>query len=85
MWGLRKVRLAKCPFLGLLMPALWNAPWLAGSWPYIWAKNGFTWPLFGLNALYVFLGEAAVLLVLGTILYYAVTARKLDQRLFQKA
>ena len=30
-------------------------------------------------------GEAAVLLVLGTILYYAVTARKLDQRLFQKA
>ncbi len=48
-------------------------------------ENGFTWPLLGLNALYVFLGEAAVLLVLGTILYYAVTARKLDQRLFQKA
>ncbi|MFR8334173.1 MAG: hypothetical protein ACLU9S_18900 [Oscillospiraceae bacterium] len=46
-------------------------------------ESGFTWPLFGLNALYVFLGEAIVLLVLGTILYYAVTARRLDQRLFQ--
>ena len=38
MWGLRNVRLAKCPFLGLLMPALWNAPWWAGSWRCIWAK-----------------------------------------------
>lgn len=26
MWALRKVRIKKCPFLGLLMPAVWNAP-----------------------------------------------------------
>ena len=85
MWGLRKVRLAQCPFLGLLMPALWNAPLVGWELAVYLGENGFTWPLFGLNFLYVFLGEAAVLLVLGTILYYAVTARKLDQRLFQKA
>ena len=85
MWGLRKARLAKCPFLGLLMPALWNAPLVGWELAVYLGENGFIWPLFGLNALYVFLGEAAVLLVLGTILYYAVTARKLDQRLFQKA
>ena len=72
-------------FLGLLMPALWNAPLVGWELAVYLGENGFIWPLFGLNALYVFLGEAAVLLVLGTILYYAVTARKLDQRLFQKA
>ena len=83
MWGLRNVRLAKCPFLGLLMPALWNAPLVGWELAVYLGESGFTWPLFGLNALYVFLGEAIVLLVLGTILYYAVTARRLDQRLFQ--
>lgn len=72
----------KCPFLGLLMPAVWNAPLVGWELAAYLGEGGFTWPVFGLNALYVFLGEAIVLLVLGTILYYALTARKLDQRLF---
>ena len=82
MWALRKVRIKKCPFLGLLMPAVWNAPLVGWELAAYLGEGGFTWPVFGLNALYVFLGEAIVLLVLGTILYYALTARKLDQRLF---
>ena len=82
MWGLRKVKIAKCPFLALLMPAVWNAPLVGWELAVYLGESGFTWPVFGLNALYVFLGEAIVLLVLGTLLYYALTARKLDQRLF---
>ena len=34
---------------------------------------------FGINALYVALGELAVVLVLGTALYFAITARSLDK------
>ena len=82
MWGLRKVKIAKCPFLALLMPAVWNAPLVGWELAVYLGESSFTWPVFGLNALYVFLGEAIVLLVLGTLLYYALTARKLDQRLF---
>ena len=37
---------------------------------------------FWLNAFYVAVGEAVVMLVLGSALYYAMRARKLDSRLF---
>lgn len=82
MWGLRRVKIARCPFPGLLMPALWNAPLVGWELAFYLGEGGFTWPVFGLNALYVFLGEAIVLLVLGAILYYALTARGLDRRVF---
>ena len=52
------------PLLGLLMPALFNA--LLVGWELeIYIGGGF-W----LNALYVAIGEAAVLLSLGSLLYY---------------
>lgn len=76
MWLLRKVKLAKCPWLGLLMPAVWNAV-LVG-----WELTVYIGDTFLLNAAFVFIGEAAVLLVIGAVLYYAITARKLDQKLF---
>ena len=62
MWGLRK----KLPLLGLLMPALFNAL-LVG-----WELSVYIGGGFGINALYVAIGEAAVLLVLGTPLYYTI-------------
>lgn len=37
---------------------------------------------FWLNAVYVAAGEAAVLLVLGTALYFALGSRRLQERLF---
>ena len=64
------------PLLGLLMPALSNA--LLVGWELSVYIGGGFW----LNALYVFLGEAAVLLTLGSALYFAMKSRKLDQRLF---
>ena len=82
MWGLRTVKLAKCPWLGLLMPAVFNAPLVGWELAVYLGEAGFTWTVFGLNALYVFLGEAIVMLIPGAILYYALTARHLDERLF---
>ena len=68
--------LRRLPFLGLLMPALWNA-FLVG-----WALSVYIGGGFWLNALYVAIGEAAVLLTLGTALYYALKTRNLHTRLF---
>ena len=68
--------LRRLPFLGLLMPALWNA-FLVG-----WELSVYIGGGFWLNALYVAIGEAAVLLTLGTALYYALKARNLHIRLF---
>ena len=76
MWLSRKWTIKGYPLFGLLLPALANAI-LVGWELSIYIGGGF-W----LNALYVSIGEAAVLLTLGTVLFYTVKARRLDQRLF---
>lgn len=76
MWLTRNVTVFGCPLPGLLMPALTNAIVIGWElWVYI---GGGFW----VNALYVALGEAIVLLVFGSALYYAMKHRKLDIRLF---
>ena len=76
MYGLRHVRVKGYPLLSMLMPAVSNA-FLIGWELTVYIGGGF-W----LNALYVAIGEAAVLLSLGTALFYALKTRRLDQRLF---
>ena len=76
MYATRHIRVKGYPLLGLLMPALFNAI-LVG-----WELSVYVGGGFFLNALYVAIGEAAVLLTLGSALYYALTARGLDKRLF---
>ena len=76
MWFTRKWTICGFPLLGLLLPAISNA--LLVGWELtIYLGGGF-----GLNALYVFIGEAAVLLTLGTALFYTIRSRKLDKQLF---
>ena len=65
MYLLRNVKLKGLPFLALLMPALFNA-FLVG-----WELDLYIGGGFWINALYVAIGEAAVLLTLGTVLYFA--------------
>lgn len=72
----RKVTVKGLPLLGILMPAVTNAV-LVGAELSLYIGGGF-W----INALYVAIGEAAVLLTLGTALYYALHARGLHNRLF---
>jgi uncharacterized membrane protein len=76
MWLTRKITIKGYTLPGLLMPALFNAL-LVG-----WELSVYIGGGFGLNALYVAIGEAAVLLSLGTALYYAIRVRRLDKRLF---
>lgn len=77
MWFSRKVTFCGIPVLGLAMPALWNA-FLVGGELVLYIGGGF-W----MNALYVALGEAAVLFSLGLVLYRAMKKRKLDVILFR--
>ena len=73
-WGMyltRKVTIKGLPLPGLLLPAIANAL-LVG-----WELTVYVGQSFWLNALYVAIGEVAVLLVLGTALYYSLKKTKL--------
>jgi len=76
MWHTRKVTVFGIPLLGLLMPALWNAV-LVGGELALYIGGGF-W----MNAVYVALGELAVLLTIGAGLYLVMKKRHLDTKLF---
>ena len=76
MYLTRRVTIKGYPLLGLLMPAVFNA--LLVGWELAFYIGGGFW----LNAMYVAIGEAVVLLTLGTGLYYAFRIRRLDKRLF---
>ena len=78
MWRSRGITVKKVPVLGLLMPAITNAV-LVGAELTLYISGGF-----GLNALYVAIGEAVVLLTLGLLLYVSIKKRKLDRRLFDR-
>ena len=77
MWLSRKITFKRLPVLGLVMPAVTNAV-LVG-----WELSCYIGGGFWINALYVAIGELAVLLTLGTVLYFALKTRGLDQRLFR--
>lgn len=76
MWLTRKLRFKGFPLLGMLMPALFNGI-LVGWELAVYIGGGFF-----LNGFYVALGEAVVLLIFGSALYYGLRSRHLDTRLF---
>ena len=71
MYLTRKLTIKGYPFFGMLMPAIFNA-FLVG-----WELTVYIGEGFWLNALYVAIGEVAVLLTIGTALYYALKKTKL--------
>ena len=75
MYLTRKWTFKGYPLLGLLLPAICNG--LLVGWELSVYIGGGFW----LNALYVAIGEAAVLLTLGSGLFFAVRGRKLDEML----
>ncbi len=76
MWLTRNWKVKGYPLFGMLLPALTNAI-LVG-----WELTAYIGGGFWINALSVAFGEAVVLLVLGTVVYYAMRNRHLDTRLF---
>jgi uncharacterized membrane protein len=77
MWLTRKVTVKGYPLLGMLLPAVTNAV-LVG-----WELSVYIGGGFWLNAVYVAIGEAAVLLTLGSALYYTLKKRRLSPQLFE--
>ena len=78
MWHTRNLTVKGYPLLSMLMPAVFNAVLVGWELTVYLAVGGSFW----LNAAYVAIGELAVLLTLGTALYYALKTRGLDKRLF---
>lgn len=70
MWLTRNWTVKGYPLVGMLLPALTNAV-LVGWELSVYIGGGFV-----MNAVYVALGELGVLLVLGSVLYYALRSRK---------
>ena len=77
MWLTRNITVKGFPILGMLLPALTNAI-LVGWELTIYIGEASFW----YNALFVALGELIALLTIGSIVFYAVKARGLDQKLF---
>ena len=75
MYLTRNIRVGKLPLLGLTMPALFNAL-LVG-----WELTVYVGNTFLLNALFVAIGELAVLLIPGTALYFGIRNRRLERLL----
>ena len=78
MYLTRRFRLFGVPVFGLTMPALWNAL-LVG-----WELSVYIGGGFAINAFYVALGELAVLLTLGLLLYTVMRRNGLARRLFRE-
>ena len=77
MYLTRRVTFRGVPILGLLMPAVCNAL-LVG-----WELTAYIGGGFWMNALYVAIGELAVLLTLGWLLYGLLRRRGLASRIFR--
>ncbi len=77
MYAMRKVRLWRLPVLALLMPAVFNGLLVGWELTVYFGESPF-W----LNALCVAAGEAAVLFSVGVALYFTLSHRKLNDRLF---
>ncbi|MBR4291372.1 MAG: QueT transporter family protein [Oscillospiraceae bacterium] len=76
MYALRNYRIKGYPLLSMVMPALSNAIFVG------WELTVYIGGGFGINALYVALGEAAVLLTLGSLLFRILERRGLARLLF---
>lgn len=76
MYALRKITVKTYPLLGMLLPAVTNGI-LVG-----WELSFYIGGGFLFNCACVAVGELAVMLTLGTVLYYTIKKRDLDKKLF---
>ena len=78
MGALKHIRMRGYPLLSMLMPALFNALFVG------WELSVYIGGAFAANALYVALGEAIVLLSIGSVLLHVLERRGLARRLFER-
>ena len=77
LWLTRKIAVKGYPILGMLLPAVTNAILVGWELTYYIGEASFWY-----NALFVAIGELIALLVVGTVVFYAVKTRGLDKKLF---
>lgn len=81
MYALRNVRLWRVPFLGVLMPAVFNGVIVGFELEFFFVDNlHFDWGSFGYLGGCVALGELAVVLVLGIPLLLAIEKTGIDKK-----
>ncbi len=74
--------LRRFPLMGLAMPALFNAVLVGWELTIYLGETSFTMAAFWINALYVAIGELAVLYTLGWLLQRTMTKTGLAKRIF---
>ena len=77
--------LRRFPLISLSMPAWFNALFVGWELTVYIGETGFTVAAFWLNALYVAIGELAVLYTLGWLLCCSLNRGRLAQRIFGSA
>ena len=82
--ALRNVKIKDYPFLSMLMPALWNGAIVGWEIEAFFIEGNFKFTSFLVQGGLVALGELAVMITLGTIIYYVMIKRNLDKRLFNQ-
>lgn len=75
-WLMRNVKVKGYPLLSMTMPALFNAI-LVG-----WELSHYIGGGFWFNAMCVAIGELVVMFTLGSILYYAIHTRRLENKIW---
>lgn len=81
MYLLRNVKIKTYPLLSMLMPALINGIIVGWEIEFFFIEGKFEWIGFLTQGGFVALGELGVMLVLGTIFYYVISKRKIDNML----
>ncbi len=71
------------PLPGFLMPALFNGLLVGWELTFYLGQTDFTLAAFWLNAVYVAVGELAVMLTLGVTLYRTLERKGLGRRIFE--
>lgn len=82
-WLLRKVTIKGYPVFAMLMPAVWNGVIVGWEIETFFIDGDFIFADFLVQGGLVALGELGVMLLLGTILYYVIKKRRLDEKLFK--
>ena len=81
MWLLRNVRTGKYPLPAMFMPAVWNGIIIGWEIEHFFIEGPFEWAGFLTQGGFVALGELAVMLTLGSILYFVIIKRGFDKKL----
>ena len=81
MYLLRNVKIRNYPFPAMLMPALFNGIIVGWEIEFFFVEGPFHFSDFIIQGGYVAIGELAVMFTLGTLLYYVIVKRKLDEKL----